>query len=257
MVWSFSYTFGMAISGLVVAFVGPYVAIVLDALLFLISFILMALLLFKPTMQSNNEHFFREFMKGLSYLKSEPKVIALLGLHAVVGFTAIDALVVLLAKKYYITLLSVPLAIGLLHAVRASALIVGPMVMASWINMRTLLYLLVFEGLAFILWSLYIESFYYSLVLSFVVGFGITTLWAYTYTLIQIHTDEKFYGRVVSYNDMLFLAVGAVTAYAIGYLHDSGLSLALITQLLGGAFLSSALYYVWMKRKYFSKENAL
>ncbi len=255
MVWSFSYTFGMAISGVVVAFVGPYVAIVLDAALFLISFMLLWMLYFKPEMQRTQKHFFREFLDGLSYIKSEPKIVALLILHAVVGLTAIDALVVLLAKHYYIALISVPLAIGLIHAVRALALIVGPLWIASRINMQTLFYLLLFQGLAFIAWSLYIENFYYSLVLSFVVGFGITTLWAYTYTLIQIHTDEKFYGRVVSYNDMLFLAVGAVTAYMIGLLFEWGLSLMLITQLIGLGFLLCSLYYLVIKKKYFREQK--
>lgn len=255
MVWSFSYTFGMALSGLVVAFIGPYTAIVLDAMLFLLSFFLLLNLAFKPKMQKSGEHFFRQFVEGIVYLKNEPKVLSLLVLHAVVGFTAVDVLVVLLAKEHYVTLLSVPLAIGLIHAVRALALVVGPLSMAKNINMKTLFYVLVFQGCSFILWSFYIENFYYSLVLSFVVGFGITTLWAYTYTLIQIHTDEKYYGRVVSYNDMLFLAVGAFTAYFTGVLYDMGLNLARITQLLGLAFFIASIYYLWLKKRFFKQER--
>ena len=254
MIWSFSYTFGMAISGLVVAFIGPYIAILLDSIFFMFSFVLLYKLVFAVNPTSTQNDFVRQFFAGFSYLKKHPKIIALLFLHAVMGFTAVDTLVVLLAKDHYITLLSVPLAIGLIHASRAFALIIGPMWLASRINMNSLFYLLVFQGLAFIAWSLYIENFYYSIVLSLLVGFAITTLWAYTYTLIQIHTDEAYYGRIVSYNDVLFLGMSAITAYGIGYFYDKGLSLMMITQLLGVAFLIAAIYYLWLRKKFFDKE---
>jgi len=255
MIWSFSYTFGMAISGLVVAFIGPYAAILLDAVFFMFSFTLLWMLLFEVKSSTKQNDFVRQFIDGLSYLKKQPKVTALLFLHAFMGFTAVDTLVVLLAKDYYVAVLSVPLAIGLIHAMRALALVIGPMLLAKYINMNTLFYLLLFQGLAFMSWSFYIEDFYYSLLLSLMVGFAITTLWAYTYTLVQIHTDEAYYGRIISYNDVLFLGVSAITSYGIGYLYDEGMSLTMITQLLGLAFFIAALYYVRIHKKYFSQEG--
>ena len=255
MIWSFSYTFGMAISGLVVAFIGPYIAILLDAVFFMFSFVLLWRLTLGVKPPVVQENFLGQFLDGFSYLKKQPKIIALLVLHSFVGFTAIDSLVVLLAKHHYATILSVPLAIGLIHASRALALVIGPMFLASFINMKSLLYLLLFQGVSFILWSLYIENFYYSFVFSLLVGFAVTTLWAYTYTLIQIHTDEAYYGRIISYNDVLFLGVSAITAFSIGLLYDNGLSLVLITQLLGVAFFVAAFYYVWIRRKYFDEKG--
>lgn len=255
MIWSFSYTFGMAISGLVVAFIGPYTAILLDALFFLVSFILLWKLVFVVEASKMQNDFVRQFIDGFSYLKKQPKITALLFLHAFMGFTAVDTLVVLLAKDYYVTVISVPLAIGLIHASRALALVIGPMILAKHINMNTLLYILIFQGLAFFFWSFYIENFYYSLLLSLMVGFCITTLWAYTYTLIQIHTDEVYYGRIISYNDVLFLAVSAITSYGIGYLYDQGVSLVGITRLLGLAFFIGALYYVMIRQRFFSQKG--
>lgn len=255
MIWSFSYTFGMAISGLIVAFIGPYAAILLDALFFLVSFSLLWMLIFEVKPSTMKNDFVRQFIDGFSYLKKQPKITALLFLHAFIGFTAVDTLVVLLAKHHYVAVLSVPLAIGLIHAVRALALVVGPIVLAKYINMNTLFYLLIFQGVAFIFWSFYIENFYYSLLLSLMLGFAITTLWAYTYTLIQIHTDEIYYGRVVSYNDVLFLGVSAITSYGIGYLYDEGMSLMTITQLLGLAFFIGAFYYLIIRKRYFSQKG--
>jgi len=256
-IWSFSYTFGMAISGFVVYLVGVKIAFLLDALLFVIALSLLAGALFPAKKSTENDGFFRMFRGSFTYLKNEPHIKHLIFLHAFVGFTAFDALVALIVERYYAEVVAVALGIGLLHALRAVGLVFGPIVIGKWINNRTLVYLLLYQAASIIVWALVIEDFYLSLVASVFVGFATTTLWSYTYTLLQHHTDRAYYGRVVAYNDMMFLLTVALVSLGIGYLVELGTALATITMLLGSSFVLAALYFIWIKKRYNIRETVL
>ena len=67
-------------------------------------------------------------------------------------------------------MIAVPLAIGLSNAVRAVALMIGPLFLNKIINKENLHYLLVFQGVTIIFWALTQDNFYLSLVSLFFVG---------------------------------------------------------------------------------------
>ena len=249
-IWSLSYTLGMAISGFMVYKLGVDVAFIIDGLLFVLAFLLLLSLNFDITFEKAQESFLYTFVEGISYLKENRKIIHLIFIHASVGFTVFDALVTLMAKEYYMSLLAIPLALGIMHATRASALVLGPIVLGKWIEDSRLGYLFLVQGMAIIIWSVVVENFYLSLLGSFLAGFATTTLWSYTYTLIQKHTEKKFYGRVVAYNDMIFLLTGALSSLLVGVLIEAGWSIAAVLATLGCAFFFSAVYFTWIRRRY-------
>jgi MFS transporter, DHA3 family, macrolide efflux protein len=249
-IWSFSYTLGMALSGLLVYKIGVQTAFVIDGFLFVLaSFMLMGLHL-DISFETAKASFMQSFSEGLDYVKKNKKIIHLILMHASVGFTVFDALVALMAKNYYSSLYAIPLAIGIMHATRASALVVGPMLLGKWIQSSRLHYLFLIQGLGIMLWASMIENFYLSLLGSFMAGFATTTLWSYTYTLIQKHTDKRYYGRVVAYNDMIFLLTGASASFMIGVFIEWGWSLSAVLSLLGSAFILTAVYFIWIKKEY-------
>ncbi len=254
-IWSLSYTLGMALSGLVVYWVGVTAAFILDAALFAVVLVLAAGLKLEGDFSPPpKERFVRMMGEAFEYIAKNKIVLHLMLLHAVIGFTAFDALVALAAKNYYADIVAVSLGIGLLNAARALGLVIGPMVLGHWVNNERLGWLLVAEAAAIALWAAMMDDFYASLAASVVVGFVTTTLWSYTYTLLQHHTRNDFYGRVVAYNDMIFLGVGAFASLLIGYLAQSGISLEVITLILGSVFVLAALYYGWIRRRYLLKE---
>jgi len=188
------------------------------------------------------------------YIRREPIVMHLMILHAVVGFTAFDALVVLSVEKYYTSVVAVSLGIGLVNAFRAIGLTIGPLILGEWVNLNRLKFLFIAEGLTILLWGIVIENFYLSLLASVLVGFVTTTLWSYTYTLLQEHTHYDYYGRVVAYNDMIFLATGAMVSLLIGFLVDQQFGLGSIASILGSAFVVAGVYYHWIRLHYTLKE---
>jgi DHA3 family macrolide efflux protein-like MFS transporter len=253
-IWSLSYTFGMALSGLVVYWVGVTTAFLLDAGLFVIVLFLLSSLDIEIEFSKNSAKLGFMMREAFSYIRNHPIVLHLMILHAIIGFTAFDALVALAAKHFYAQIIAVSLGIGLLNAARAFGLVIGPMVLGHWINNSRLGLLLLAEAASIIFWALVIDDFYLSLVASVGVGFVTTTLWSYTYTLLQHHTDSNFYGRVIAYNDMIFLGVGAFVSLLIGYLAVLGLSLGMITLFLGSVFALAAFYYRWIRRTYILEE---
>jgi hypothetical protein len=249
-IWSLSYTLGMALSGLLVYSVGITYAFLLDAVLFVIVLALQMNLHF-TLLKSEKLSRFRTMMgDALRYIRKERIVWHLMLLHSVVAFTAFDALVVLSAQKYYMNIIAVSLGIGLVHAARAVGLAIGPLFLGEWVNIRRLEYLLFAQAVAIGLWALAMPNFYASLGASVLVGFTTTTLWSYTYTLIQKHTHSDYYGRVVAYNDMIFLAVGGFVSLMIGLLVKLGWTLEAITLVLGSAFFIAAVYYRWLRQHY-------
>ena len=249
-IWSFTYAAGMGIGGIVTYTLGFDTSFMLDALLYSVAVLLLFglhLNLEKTLYLSSNWQMFKE---GFFYLKSHKKLMHLLLLHATIGLTSFDALITLLADFRYKELIAVPLAIGLMNATRAVGLMIGPFFIGRVIGKENLHWFFLFQGAAIILWSLTEYNFYIALVSLFITGFFITTLWSYTYLLIQEETEQYYMGRVISYNDMFFMLSNVTTALFIGYAAKSELSLEMITAILGSGFIFFAYYYVWVKRNY-------
>ena len=253
-IWSISYTLGMAVSGFVVYKVGVKIAFILDALLFVFAFLLLLRLPLHVKQNKLHSNFFLMIKETFTYIVNKPIIGYLLVLHAFVGMTAYDALVALMVDQFYASIIATSLALGLMHASRAVGLVLGPIIIGKYMNNRRLIYLLLFQSLALFLWAAVLENFYLSLFASVIVGLGTTTLWSYTYTLLQHNTDERFYGRIVAYNDMLFLLMAAMTSLFIGFLAEQGVAIVFITMILGFGFLIAALFYLFILKNFALKD---
>lgn len=245
-IWSLSYTLGMALSGFVVYYLGVKIAFMLDAGMFVIAFILLWHLELKVEIIKSTENLLEMMKDSFSYLKRTPQAIHLMLIHAFLGLTAFDALVALMVDTYYASIIATSLALGLIHSSRAIGLIIGPIIIGDWINNKRLVYIFIGQALSIWLWAIFIDNFYLSLVASVVVGFFTTTLWSYTYTLLQNNIEEKYYGRVVAYNDMLFLSSATFTSFMVGFLSSNNFSLESITVLIGFGFIVGAIYFRWI-----------
>ena len=54
---------------------------------------------------------------------------------------------------------------------------------------------------------------------------------------------RQAYGRVIAYNDMVFLGFSALISFAIGFLYELGLSVEMIAAFMGSLFFVGAIYY--------------
>jgi len=249
-IWSFTYAAGMAAGGVVTYYLGYDTAFLIDAFLYTIAlFILLGLKLDLEIHEPKQTHI-QMLKSGFAYLKGNQKILHLIFLHASLGLTSFDALVTLLADFQYKELIAVPLAIGWINAIRATALMIGPFFIGRWINTQNLHYFFILEGAAIIVWSQVQFNFYWALVALFGVGFFTSTLWSQTYLMLQEETEKDFMGRVISYNDMFFMLSNIITALFIGYTSKWGLTLEEITFLLGIGFIAATIYYLWFRKRH-------
>ncbi len=249
-IWSLCYASGMAVGGIATYYWGYDAAFIIDAVLYSIAVLLLLGLKLSLEKIVHTDSNWQMFKDGFSYLISQKKIIHLIFLHAAIGLTSFDALVTLLADFKYKDIIAVPLAIGWINATRALALMIGPFFISKLVNKNTLHYFFFLQGLGIIFWSYLQFDFYVSLIALFVAGFFTTTLWSYTYLLIQEETEENYMGRVISYNDMFFMLSNVTTALFIGYAAKWGMSLQNITIVLGCGFILTALHYVWFRKNY-------
>lgn len=254
-IWSLCYVLGMAVGGIATHFMGFDTAFLIDAMLYSIAVLLLLGLKLSLEKVLHTDSNWQMFKDGFSYLVANKKILHLILLHAAIGLTSFDALVTLLADFRYKEFIAVPLAIGLMNATRALGLMIGPFFISKIISKENLQYVFILQGLAIMLWSLLEYNFYLALIALFITGFFITTLWSYTYLLIQEETDTQYMGRVISYNDMFFMLSNVTTAMFIGYAAKWGLSLEGITFTLGMGFIVVAGYYLWFKKRYIDAEN--
>ncbi|MBN2815686.1 MAG: MFS transporter [Campylobacterales bacterium] len=245
-IWSFSYTLGMALSGFFVHYFGITMAFILDATIFVGAFFMLFTLELELEVIKGEENLLQMMRDTFSYLKKNTLALHLMVLHAFVGLTAFDALVALMVDTYYAGIVATALALGLLHSARALGLVIGPVVLSRYLSNQFIVYIFIAQGLAVMLWAYMMHDFYLSLLASVIVGFFTTTLWSYTYTLLQKNIEPKYYGRIVAYNDMLFLSSAAFTSYMIGFLATHNFSLKEVAFIMGVGFLIGGIYFQWV-----------
>jgi MFS family permease len=241
-IWSFTFTAGMAVGGIVVSIWGVKTAFIIDSILFLIAISILIQIEFTVKTKKAVDNVLLSIKKGFLYIKENSYIIHYMILHASVGLTMFDTIVTLLADYYYKEVIAIALAIGLTNALRALALMIGPFVIGNWINDKRLLYLFIFQGTAIIVWALVQKNFYIGLIGMFFVGFVTASIWSYTYAMLQQTIDPHYLGRVLAYNEMVFMLSNVLTTFFIGIM-VSFVPLSVVTIALGVGFFVIAYYY--------------
>ncbi|MCE7319403.1 MFS transporter [Campylobacter coli] len=249
-IWAVSYTASMASAGIFINFFGIKAAFLFDCCLIIIGILFLTKLHIPHFKQKIQNKFFILIKEGFLYVLQNKIILHLIILHAFIGLTAYETLVTLLAQHEYKEVLSAALVIGFLNAIRALALAFGPIFLSKITNNKNVFFLYLGQGLGIILWALTQFNFYISFIGLIAAGFCTSSLWAYTYTMIQKNCDKTYYGRVIAYTDMVYLSFSALISQLMGLLFEQGFKLAIITALLGVVFIFAAFYWRWFDKKY-------
>jgi len=241
-IWSFTFTAGMALGGVIVHYFGVKTAFIIDISFFFVAITILINTSFDISYTKSTQNILLDIRDGFNYLKNNKRLISIMFLHSSVGFTAFDSLVTLLADYNYKYVVSIALAIGITNATRALALMIGPFIITNWVNKKRLFYLFIIQGLSIFIWSLLQNNFYIALIGVFITGLVTTTLWSYTYAMLQEEVKEEYMGRVLSYNEMFFMLSNLFTTLLIGFMARY-VSLDIITIILAGLFIITAIYY--------------
>ncbi|HEV2349096.1 MAG TPA: MFS transporter [Terriglobia bacterium] len=249
--WSFTLMTGAALGGLITALLGRPAAFVLNSISFFASATFLSRVRCVETHVDPDSNEFGEvrpkpnaIAEGARYLKEKPKVVVLILAKTGVGFLGGGLLLlVIFGERIFPIAGHGALAVGLLYAARGLGAAIGPMVGDFFIHEQesrmwrsvSLSFFLI--GVAYIAFS-HAPNLPIALLAIMIAHMGGSNIWVVTTTLLQVHTEDRFRGRIFALDmGMLMLAV-STSNYILGIGLDTwkytapqsaiGLGLALI-----------------------------
>lgn len=229
--WSFALTMGGALGGAVTALLGRRVAFVVNSLSFFVS----ALLLWRIRVAEPHWNVAKRDSKtpdaaaglsalweGAAYFGRNPRVAALVMVKAGLGcMGGALLLLTLFGERVFAVAGQGALAMGLLYAARGAGAGVGPL-LGDHLTGGNESRMWKSVSLAFLLAGLSYVAFSRAPVLPlamlavFCAHMGGSNNWVVSTTLLQIHTDDRFRGRVFAVDFGVNMLVAAAANYVLG-----------------------------------------
>lgn len=273
--WSVNLLIGASVGGVVAAFLGRNVVFILNALSFLVSAILIRGMRFaEPHAEASGALRVRDLvdfspvMEGIRYIRSHrtllPAVFAKAG-ELMVGpswviFTVLGAGEFAFHGRRIDAAGGAMLGMSVLLGGRGIGAMVGPLIAARWAGQsdRRL-------GLGILIGYLTVALGYVVLGVSRSVWIaagcamlahaGGSTVWVFSTTLLQVHSEDRFRGRVFSADLALGSLSFAVTAYICGRFLDAGIAARTVAMGTGLLMLLPAMLLAWALRSARSAER--
>jgi MFS family permease len=263
--WSVNLLIGASVGGVVAAFFGRDTVFILNALSFLTSAFLIGGMHFaEPHAESaaplrpRDLVDFSPVSEGIRYIRSHPTLLPAVFAKAgelMIGpswviFTVMGARDFAVHGRGIDAAGGAMLGMSILLGGRGVGALVGPLVAARWAgqsNRRLRLgilfgYLTIALGYGVLGAS---RTVWMAAVCAMLAHMGGSTVWVFSTTLLQLHTEDRFRGRVFAADLGLGSLTFAVTAYLAGLLLDSGISARMIASGTGLLMLVPAAILAW------------
>ena len=265
--WSVNLLIGASVGGIVAAFLGRDATFVLNALSFLASALFISGMRFEephaasaPPLRLRDLVDFSPVAEGIAYIRSHrtllPAVFAKAG-ELMVGpswviFTVMGAREFALHGRHINPAGGAMLGMSILLGGRGTGALVGPLIAARWAGKsdRRLSVGILFGYLTIALGYCLLgasRTVWMAAGCAMLAHAGGSIVWVFSTTLLQLHTDDRFRGRVFSADLGLASFTFASTAYICGRFLDAGFSARVLAtgtgvlMLIPAALLASAL----------------
>jgi len=262
--WSVNLLIGASVGGVVAAFFGRNAVFVLNALSFLVSAILISGMHFaEPHAESaaplspRDLVDFSPVLEGVRYVRNQPTLLPTVFAKAgelMIGpswviFTVMGAQEFAVHWRHVDATRGAMLGMSILLGGRGLGALAGPLIAARWagrsdrrLQLGILFgYLTIALGYGALGGS---RTVWMASACAMIAHAGGSTVWVFSTTLLQLHTDDRFRGRVFSADlgfSMLTIAAGA---YLCGRLLDAGLSARAVATGTGVVMLIPAALWI-------------
>ncbi len=263
--WSVNLLIGASVGGVVAAFFGRDTVFVLNALSFLTSALLIGGMRFaEPHADAADPLLphdlvdFSPVLEGIRYIRNHPTLLPAVFAKAgelMVGpswviFTVMGAREFAVHGHGIDAAGGAMLGMSILLAGRGLGAMVGPLLAARWAGERDhrlrlgilFGYITIACGYAVLGAS---RSVWMAAVCAMLAHMGGSTVWVFSTTLLQLHTDDRFRGRVFAADLGLGSLTFAVTAYLAGRFLDAGISARTVATSTGILMLVPAAILAW------------
>jgi MFS family permease len=266
--WSVNLLIGASVGGVVAAFFGRDAVFILNALSFLASAVLLAGMRFAEPhaeaaapLRPRDLVDFSPVLEGIRYIRNQrrllPTVFAKAG-ELMIGpswviFTVMGAHEFAVHWRNVDAARGAMLGMSILLGGRGLGALVGPLVSARWagrsdrrLQLGILFgYLTIAVGYGILGFS---RTVWMAAACAMLAHMGGSTVWVFSTTLLQLHTDDRFRGRVFSADlgfSMLTIAAGA---YLCGRLLDAGITARTVATYTGLVMLIPAVLWALAMR---------
>jgi MFS family permease len=268
--WSVNLLIGASVGGVVAAFFGRETVFILNALSFLASAILIAGMRFaEPHAESavplrgRDLVDFSPVIEGLRYIRRHrtlfPAIFAKAG-ELMIGpswviFTVMGAREFAVHRPGLNAAGGAMLGMSILLGGRGLGALAGPLISARWAGQRDhrlrlgilFGYLMISAGYGVLGAS---RSVWMAAVCAMIAHAGGSTVWVFSTTLLQLHSEDRFRGRVFAADLGLGSLTFAVTAYLAGVFLDFGFSVRAVAVGTGLLMLIPAALFAFATRKW-------
>jgi len=263
--WSVNLLIGAAVGGVVAAFFGRDTVFVLNALSFLTSALLIGGMRFAEPhaeaaapLRPRDLVDFSPVLEGIRYIRSHPTLLPAVFAKAgelMVGpswviFTVMGAREFAVHGHGIDAAGGAMLGMSILLGGRGLGAMVGPLVAARWagesdhrLRLGILFGYLTIAGGYGVLGAS--RSVWMAAVCAMLAHMGGSTVWVFSTTLLQLHTEDRFRGRVFAADLGLGSLTFAVTAYLAGRFLDAGISARTVATGTGLLMLIPAVILAW------------
>jgi MFS family permease len=263
--WSVNLMLGASIGGVVAAFFGRDVVFILNALSFLMSAILIRGMKFAEPhaesaapLRAHDLVDFSPVLEGIRYIRSHPTLLPTVFSKAgelMVGpswviFTVMGAREFAVHRAGINPAGEAMLGMSILLGGRGIGAMIGPVISARWagrsdnrLRLGILFgYLTISVGYATLGVS---RSVWMAATCVLLAHAGGSTVWVFSTTLLQLHTEDRFRGRVFAADLGLASLSFAITAYLAGRFLDAGFSVRTVATGVGTVMLLPATLLAW------------
>jgi predicted MFS family arabinose efflux permease len=262
--WSITLALGAALGGVVTDAFGRNTAFVVDSMSFFVSaaYIARVHLRYSRSTAERATHLsiadatgITDFIEGARYLRSNPRVMALLLVKSGWGLGGgVLLLLTIYGKQIFPLGRDGAASIGLLYAARGLGALIGPMIAGVITSgaprtMRQAISVAFFVSTAFYL--LFAHSPVLAVALICVVGAhsGGSIQWVFSTTLLQMTVPDRFLGRVFALEMALLTLTMSVSTYVTGWGVDyPGLGARRMATVLGLAFVVPGIGWLMLQR---------
>lgn len=266
--WSVTLALGAALGGLVTDVFGRNTAFVIDSLSFFVSAAFIAAVRIRSSPSARSKHVsladatgVTDLIEGARYLKSNPRVMALLLVKSGWGLGGgVLLLLTIYGKQIFPIGREGAASIGLLYAARGTGALIGP-VIAGMISsgvprtMRRAITIAFFVSATFYLFYAQSPSLIVALICVLGAHSGGSIQWVFSTTLLQMTVPDRFLGRVFALEMALLTLTMSVSTYVTGWGVDyPGLGARRMATVLGIAFAVPGLAWL-MLQKWLDKED--
>lgn len=266
--WSFNLAVGSAIGGLIAAIWGRNAVFIINTISFIVSALVLRGMRFRephlenvPAFRARDLFDFSPIAEGIKYVCRDSRLLATIFVKCGLGFMAANwVLLPIFGERIY------PVQIGnldpksagmlgmsLLMGCRGIGALLGPFIASRWSGHDERRFRWGIVG-GFVTGALgyyalgHAGSLLGACLAVALAHSGGSTTWVFSTTLLQLHTEDRFRGRVFSAEFAFNMLSMSLTTYTAGLLADGGMSVYTLAQLTGLVILVPGILWAIAQR---------